>query len=54
MKHKLSISMEEDTILKVLDKMRDGMFRNKSHLIEHAVVQFLNDNPMEPRREIIR
>lgn len=49
MKHKLSISMEEDTILRVLDKMRDGLFRNKSHLIEHAVVQFLNEN--QPEKE---
>jgi len=43
MKHKLSISVDFETVLKVQDKMRDGLFRNKSHLIEHAVKKFLQE-----------
>ena len=41
MKAKLSITMDEETIMKMMDKMRDGLFRNKSHLIEYAVKRFL-------------
>jgi len=41
MKHKLSITMDEELILKVLGKLRDRRFRNKSHVIEYAVGRFL-------------
>lgn len=43
MKHKLSITMDEETILEIKDKLRDSIFRNKSHLIEYAVQRFLKD-----------
>jgi len=43
MKHKLSITVDEDVILKMRDKIREGMFRNKSHLIEYSVKKLLED-----------
>ncbi len=43
MKHKLSITMDEGTILRIRDKLRDGLFRNKSHFIEYAVQRFLEN-----------
>jgi metal-responsive CopG/Arc/MetJ family transcriptional regulator len=41
MKKKLSISIEENTILELDDYVKDGTFRNKSHLIELAIDKFL-------------
>ncbi len=37
MKIKLSISIEEDTALKVMEGVRKGRFRNKSHAFEYSV-----------------
>lgn len=43
MKHKLSITMEQEIILRMNNLMRDGTFRNKSHMIEFAVRKLLED-----------
>jgi Arc/MetJ-type ribon-helix-helix transcriptional regulator len=47
MKHRISITVDEDTILAVQDilraKSRSGIFRNKSHFIEYAVKKFLEE-----------
>lgn len=41
MKKKLSISIEEEKI-KLLKKMvKNGKFRNKSHLVEYSIDKFL-------------
>lgn len=36
MKHKISISVDEETILKVRESIRKGIYRNKSHAFEAA------------------
>jgi len=41
MKHKLSISIKEENVLGILDLLRTGSFRNKSHVVEYAVEQLL-------------
>ncbi len=41
MKHKLSITMDEETIIKIREAIREGSFRNKSHAIEYAVKRLL-------------
>ena len=41
MKHKLSISVDEETIVKIREAMRKGKFRNKSHAFEYAVKEVL-------------
>jgi Arc/MetJ-type ribon-helix-helix transcriptional regulator len=44
MKHKLSISVDESTILKIREGMRRGMFRNKSHAFEYAINEVLKED----------
>lgn len=39
MKHKVSISVDEATLLKVYELIRKGKFRNKSHAFEYAMGQ---------------
>ena len=41
MKIKISISMEEELDKRLREKVKGSIFRNKSHLIEHAVESFL-------------
>ncbi|MBN1157439.1 hypothetical protein JXA85_07490 [Candidatus Woesearchaeota archaeon] len=43
MKLHICVSVDEKTILKINEKLRDGFFRNKSHLVEHAVNAFLEE-----------
>ncbi|MBD3312885.1 hypothetical protein GF345_00435 [Candidatus Woesearchaeota archaeon] len=42
MKHKISITIEEDILLKVFDRMRKRDFRNKSHFFEEAASRMLD------------
>ncbi len=37
MKHKISISVEKETIEKIRELIRAGVFRNKSHAFEQCV-----------------
>lgn len=41
MKQKLSITVDEGLIKTIEDMLKDGLFRNKSHVIEYAVSQWL-------------
>jgi hypothetical protein len=41
MKHKLSITVDEDTILKIQDSLRSKKYRNKSHFFEVAATKLL-------------
>ena len=43
MKHKICISVDEETLLKVLDTVRSGKFRNKSHAFEYAVKEVMGE-----------
>jgi len=43
MKHKLSVSIDMDTVLQMFEKIRDGTFRNKSHLVEFAIKKYLEE-----------
>jgi len=43
MKKKLSISIEEGTIIELEEYVNEGTFRNKSHLIELAIDKFLEN-----------
>jgi len=41
MKRKMSVSIEKETI-ELLEKLvKDGRFRNKSHLVEYSINKFL-------------
>jgi len=45
MKHRLSITVDEDTILSIQNTLRtnsrSGIFRNKSHFIEYVLKKFM-------------
>jgi len=43
MKKKISISIDEKTLLKILAHIEKGRFRNKSHAIEYAVNTMLEE-----------
>lgn len=43
MKQKLSISMDGELVKIVEDIVKEGRFRNKSHIIEYSLKQFLKN-----------
>jgi len=40
-KHRVTISVDEDTLVKIREIIRSGNFRNRSHVFEQAVKQML-------------
>ena len=42
MKHRVSISVDEETIIRVREALRQKRFRNKSHAFESALNDMLN------------
>ena len=46
MKQKLSITVEKKLISKIEAKLKQGLFRNKSHVVEYAIKQFLEHKQM--------
>ena len=48
MKYKLSISVDENTVFLIQDMMRTRKFKNKSHVVENAVLKFYKEEvPMK-------
>lgn len=43
MKQKISITMEEEIVQELEQLLEGTRFRNKSHIIEHAVDKFLRE-----------
>ena len=43
MKKKVSISMDENLLNNIQNKLKSGIFRNQSHLIEYATKKLLED-----------
>lgn len=43
MKHKLSVTLDEQTIIKIQDSLRTGIFRNKSHIVEFALKRLFEE-----------
>jgi len=44
MRHKISITIDEDTLLNVKDVIRSKTFRNKSHFFEVAAVNLIESH----------
>jgi Arc/MetJ-type ribon-helix-helix transcriptional regulator len=42
MKRKLSVTIDEEKVEEIENVLRKGFFRNKSHLLEFALIKFLN------------
>jgi Arc/MetJ-type ribon-helix-helix transcriptional regulator len=43
MKAKISISIDEQTLQKLESEVAKGLFRNKSHCIEYALLSYLKN-----------
>jgi len=47
MKQRISVTLDENTLISIQDKLRSesrsGIFRNKSHFIEYAVKKLLGE-----------
>ena len=41
MKQKLSVTIEEDIVKEIEEKVGERLFRNKSHIIEYALYKLL-------------
>lgn len=44
MKQRISVSVDEETVLKIQKKLRQGFFRNKSHVVEYAIQKLEEEN----------
>ena len=42
-KHQICITIDEETLLKAKERLRDGVFRNKSHFFEFAAKKLLEE-----------
>jgi Arc/MetJ-type ribon-helix-helix transcriptional regulator len=43
MKQKLSITIDEEKVKKIEELLQEGFFRNKSHILEFALIKFLEN-----------
>lgn len=41
MKTRLSITIDEEKVEEVNEILKKGLFRNKSHILEYALIKFL-------------
>jgi len=51
MKQKISVSMEKSIVKQVEERVKDTIFRNKSHFIEYAVEKMLNQAQKESQAQ---
>jgi len=43
MKQKLSITIDEEKVKLIEELLQEGFFRNKSHILEFALIKFLEN-----------
>ncbi len=43
MKHQASITIDEELLSRIKEKLKEGTFRNQSHLFEYAVKRMLEE-----------
>ena len=43
MKQKLSITIDEENVRQIEKMLQEGEFRNKSHVVEFAIVKLINE-----------
>ena len=43
MKHKLSVTLDEELVKKIFSALSTGKYRNKSHVVEYAVQKLLEN-----------
>jgi len=47
MKHKLSITLDEELVAEIMRALSTGKFRNKSHVVEYAVKKLLEEQGVQ-------
>ncbi len=47
MKKRLSITIDENKIDLIEEILKKGLFRNKSHILEYALVKFLEEEKIK-------
>ena len=48
LKHKLSVTLDEELVKKIFSALSTGKYRNKSHVVEYAVQKLLeNENTLK-------
>ena len=50
-KQKISITLDENIIKKIENRLKDAQFRNRSHVIEYSVLKFLNEELNNKEKE---
>ena len=48
-KERVSITIEEKTNKILDDLLKNSRFRNKSHLIEEAIIRYIEENGKKPK-----
>lgn len=43
MKQKINITIDEEKITKINEILKNGLFRNRSHILEYALIKFLEN-----------
>jgi len=43
MKQKISITIDEEKVKNIDEILKKGLFRNKSHVLEYALIKFLEN-----------
>jgi len=46
-KQKLSITIEEDSVKVIEEMLKEGLFRNKSHILEYSLNKFLKETQIK-------
>lgn len=44
MKHRISITLEQKTVLGIMDMLRDPRFNNRSQIVEFALNRFFDES----------
>lgn len=47
MKQKLNITIDEEKIVKINEILKQGLFRNRSHVMEYALIKFLEGEKLK-------
>lgn len=47
MRRQTCVTLDLDTHRQMIERLRDGRFRSKSHLIEYALLKFLQEGEVQ-------
>jgi Arc/MetJ-type ribon-helix-helix transcriptional regulator len=47
MKQQITVTMDEEKITQMEELLKDGLFRNKSHVLEYCLNKFLKEKAIQ-------